>query len=481
MTKLRRPQLDFDPNGTFDIGTSATDILNLGNAGATVGITGTTVNLTGTLMFNGVEYVPTTSTYTFNNGLLLTGSNATINLSDTAVFSGTGAASRVPILNAASRLVSAGVDRAGTLTLGTISATSITLGHDSIPIELTGAVTINGVALVAYTDEEAQDAVGSIFTPTSTISLSYDDTNISASVIDDSITNAKLANVATSTFKGRATSGTGDPEDLTLSQARTLLYYWDEGLIETDGYVSIDLADTNIFTTDGTAFRVPILGVNNELIASGVDGYYDMEFGTVEATSIIIGHDSISIDLIGTVTVNGSPIGVGGGFSNPYNSTNQVWTDDGYWSLETATNLDLIAADDLTFTANYIHLVGGLGSIEIETTESIYMSATNDIILSPTGTLSLSPGGILTMGSNRVRNCADPAAAQDAVTLAYLQAHTQNAFVRNGTHDLETAAASWTDIGAVIPIAASTTTYIELSIQIANPAYETGGIEWVDG
>lgn len=42
-------------------------------------------------------------------------------------------------------------------------------------------------------------------------------------VADDAVTNAKLANVATATIKGRATSGTGDPEDLTATQVRTLL------------------------------------------------------------------------------------------------------------------------------------------------------------------------------------------------------------------------------------------------------------------
>lgn len=42
-------------------------------------------------------------------------------------------------------------------------------------------------------------------------------------VADDSITNAKLANVATGTIKGRTTSGTGDPEDLTPAQARGVL------------------------------------------------------------------------------------------------------------------------------------------------------------------------------------------------------------------------------------------------------------------
>lgn len=38
-----------------------------------------------------------------------------------------------------------------------------------------------------------------------------------------SVTNAKLANVATATFKGRVSAGSGSPEDLTVAQAKTLL------------------------------------------------------------------------------------------------------------------------------------------------------------------------------------------------------------------------------------------------------------------
>lgn len=45
----------------------------------------------------------------------------------------------------------------------------------------------------------------------------------SSAVSPNSITNTELADMAVSTIKGRATAGTGDPEDLTASQVRTIL------------------------------------------------------------------------------------------------------------------------------------------------------------------------------------------------------------------------------------------------------------------
>ena len=44
------------------------------------------------------------------------------------------------------------------------------------------------------------------------------------------VTNAKLADVATATFKGRTTAGTGAPEDLTVTQATALLNVFTSGL-----------------------------------------------------------------------------------------------------------------------------------------------------------------------------------------------------------------------------------------------------------
>jgi hypothetical protein len=58
-------------------------------------------------------------------------------------------------------------------------------------------------------------------------------------ILDDSVTNAKLANMATQTFKGRTTAGTGDPEDMTIAQAQALL-----GINET--IVRVKLADETV-------------------------------------------------------------------------------------------------------------------------------------------------------------------------------------------------------------------------------------------
>ncbi len=47
----------------------------------------------------------------------------------------------------------------------------------------------------------------------------------SSTLADGSVTNAKLANMATARFKGRTTAGTGVPEDLTVAQVKTMLAY----------------------------------------------------------------------------------------------------------------------------------------------------------------------------------------------------------------------------------------------------------------
>jgi hypothetical protein len=73
-------------------------------------------------------------------------------------------------------------------------------------------------ALAALGIEVAQDAVGAMLVDTATIDFTYSDAtpSLTADVKDDSITFAKMANLATDRLIGRDTASTGDPEALTV-------------------------------------------------------------------------------------------------------------------------------------------------------------------------------------------------------------------------------------------------------------------------
>lgn len=68
-----------------------------------------------------------------------------------------------------------------------------------------------------------------------------------ASVTDDSITNAKLANMATKTYKGRTSASTGDPEDVSVATLKT-----DLALTKADVGLS-NVVNTNTTTTANIA------------------------------------------------------------------------------------------------------------------------------------------------------------------------------------------------------------------------------------
>ncbi len=69
----------------------------------------------------------------------------------------------------------------------------------------------------------------------------------------NSVTNAKLADVPTATFKGRVTAAAGDPEDLTVAQAKSLLNLTGTNLGDQTSIVGITgtVAQFNTAITDG--------------------------------------------------------------------------------------------------------------------------------------------------------------------------------------------------------------------------------------
>lgn len=81
-------------------------------------------------------------------------------------------------------------------------------------------------------------------------------------IAPDVVTNAMLTNVATSTIKGRISGGTGDPEDLTAAQVRTLINVENGATADMSGAeikVAYEAeADTNAFTD---AEKVKLAGV----------------------------------------------------------------------------------------------------------------------------------------------------------------------------------------------------------------------------
>lgn len=88
-----------------------------------------------------------------------------------------------------------------------------------------------------------------------------------ATIANDAVTNAKLANVATATIKGRVTASTGDPEDLTGTQATTLLDAFTsalKGLAPASGG-----GTTNFLRADGTWAKAAT-SISLSLFAAGL-------------------------------------------------------------------------------------------------------------------------------------------------------------------------------------------------------------------
>ena len=103
----------------------------------------------------------------------------------------------------------------------------------------------------------------------------------------DAVSNAKLANVPTATLKGRVTAATGDPEDLTVAQAKTLL----------------NLAGTN--SGDQTSIA-GITGTLAQFNTACTDADFATGGGTITGTSTGTNTGDQTITLTGNVTGSGT-------------------------------------------------------------------------------------------------------------------------------------------------------------------------------
>lgn len=147
-------------------------------------------------------------------------------------------------------------------------ATGAVLGRATAGSGVVEEITYSSLATLMLAAIEAALALGSLASLNSVLT---------AYITDANVTNAKLANVATATFKGRATAGTGAPEDLTAAQAAVLLppLVGDTGAGGTKGLVPAPAAgDAGKFLGGNGAWRNPIAPdiIVEEHQSAGVNG-----------------------------------------------------------------------------------------------------------------------------------------------------------------------------------------------------------------
>ena len=162
--------------------------------------------------------------------------NMAVNTLKGRITAGTGDPEDLTPTQVKTMLAITGVDVANT-PAGTIAATTVQAALNELDSEKAATGHTHTAANVTDFNEAAQDAVGAMVDATlvytdatpslGRAALTGDVTATAGSnattIANDIVTNAKLANVATATFKGRTTAGTGDPEDLTATQATALL------------------------------------------------------------------------------------------------------------------------------------------------------------------------------------------------------------------------------------------------------------------
>lgn len=217
-------------------------------------------------------------------------------------------------------------------------------GNTETNITVTYQDTDNTIDFVVATNtEEVQDIVGAMATDSTTIDFTYTDAtgtltatraaltgDVTASansnattIANDAVTNAKLANMAQDTIKGRASgAGTGDPTDLTASQVRTLAGLvaggagdiWVEkagdtmtgtltvtgGRIDTDGFVRA--TGTNSTPTSGVGLEALYNAAQSRAILQA----YDRDASSYKKLALNGSEINLNPDSLGTVTAGGT-------------------------------------------------------------------------------------------------------------------------------------------------------------------------------
>jgi len=207
---------------------------------------------------------------------------------------------------------------------GDNAASVITIGGSGAFVSTTGAQTIDGVktfsSLIggsingnAATATALQNARNIVLSSDVGGTVSFDgsaNVTLTATVANDSITNAKLANMAVNTIKGRVTTGTGDPEDLTAAQVRTILNVADGAQPNQNTFANFILSNGTIVATTlvaDTATDTLTFIAGAGLDVSGVAGTDTMTLGmAMYGTARSANYTAVLADLATSIRFTGA-------------------------------------------------------------------------------------------------------------------------------------------------------------------------------
>lgn len=172
-------------------------------------------------------------------------------------------------------------------------------------------------------------------------------TSIQADVVD----NTKLSNMLSGTIKGRATAGTGDPEDLTAIQVRTLLNVEDNSAADQD------------------ADEVPYVNTTSGLTATDVQAAIDELDAAIDGLAgghdaVTAGDDSITVGGVGGQEVSVNLDATTGGGDNALVLT----AGEGLYVAPAAGNTDLAIANRTATTLDVISSTGNNAVVPQATT-----------------------------------------------------------------------------------------------------------------
>jgi hypothetical protein len=263
--------------------------------------------------------------YTAGDGLTLTASDFDVDLTDTAIFTAAGAASRAVVTDASSRILANELRRtSGTLTVQAVSG-ELDLAATT-EIDLTAAtldVNMSGAAAV--------DADSAVVTANTKLTLaSTTEVEVNAGILDLNATGVGTIDAATSltlttgalVFASTADINAGsvkitnvddptNPQDVaTKAYADGLVggaYTAGDGLTLTGSDFDIDLTDTTKFTAVGAVSRVPVLTAGGVLLAAGASSNSGA-FALDAAAALTVGGTTQTGLTIGRTTAAGTTV-----------------------------------------------------------------------------------------------------------------------------------------------------------------------------